>query len=413
MQQFLHLHDDAGKELVQIQSIQDGWPHNLHPSKLPLTAIAAANSSLLNRGVKFSLEQRGQTLGIRGTWTNLDGQRRQQRLKIDCPATPGGLLEAEKIAVHIYRCIQQGLDPKAELDAERKRQIDAVTKDRLTVAEGVAVYEQDYWSSRERSHQTINTWKGYLHSILKVPQKGPLTVDFLLQAIVDNTKPQTDTRFRACVHYAKVLDLCELPGAGKLKNLQKRPKPGRRAVPSDEAIINLVDAVRGERYGWCVAAMATFGCRPGEVPSLQLHDDGTASCLTIKTKLALPEERTCFAYPQEWIERWDLHNVSIPGGVRWLTPEGWDAKRSENWVAAWLQWRKRSVFKSVADKFTPDFDLYNLRHRWAMRSIEANINQSLCAQAMGHTLKEHEQTYHRELQGQTLRSAMAKLIEAS
>jgi hypothetical protein len=32
---------------------------------------------------------------------------------------------------------------------------------------------------------------------------------------------------------------------------------------------------------------------------------------------------------------------------------------------------------------------------------------------MGHTVKEHEQTYHRELQGQTLRSAMAKLIEAS
>ena len=48
-----------------------------------------------------------------------------------------------------------------------------------------------------------------------------------------------------------------------------------------------------------------------------------------------------------------------------------------------------------------------------MRSIEANINQSLCAQAMGHNLKEHEQTYHRELKGQTLRSAMAKLIEAS
>ena len=48
-----------------------------------------------------------------------------------------------------------------------------------------------------------------------------------------------------------------------------------------------------------------------------------------------------------------------------------------------------------------------------MRSIEAKINQSLCAKAMGHTLKEHEQTYHRELQGQTLRAAMAKLAEAS
>lgn len=344
---------------------------------------------------------------------NLDGQRRQQRLKIDCSATPGGLLEAEKIAIHIYGCIQQGLDPKAELAAERTRQLDAVTKDRLTVAEGVAVYEHDYWSGRERSHQTIKTWKGYLNSILKVPQKGPLNVDFLKQAIVANTTPQTDTRFRACIHYAKVLELCELPGAAKLKKLQKKPKPRPRAIPSDEAIIQLVDAVRGERYGWCVAAMATFGCRPGEVPSLQLHEDGTADCLTIKTKLSLPEERTCFAYPKEWIERWDLYNVSIPGDVRWLTPESWDAQRSANWVAAWRQWRKRSVFRTIAEQLTPDFDLYNLRHRWAMRSIEANVNQSLCAHSMGHTLKEHEQTYHRELKKDTLRSAMAKLAEGN
>ena len=57
MRQFLHLRDDANKELVQIQSIQDDRPHNLQPSKLPLTAITAANSSLLNRGVKLSLEQ--------------------------------------------------------------------------------------------------------------------------------------------------------------------------------------------------------------------------------------------------------------------------------------------------------------------------------------------------------------------
>ncbi len=87
-----------------------------------------------------------------------------------------------------------------------------------------------------------------------------------------------------------------------------------------------------------VTNVATFGCsRTGEVPSLQLHDDGIASCLTIKTKLSLPEDRTCFACPGEWIERWDLHNVDIPGGVRWQSPQSWDAKRSENWVAAWLQ----------------------------------------------------------------------------
>ena len=39
-------------------------------------------------------------------------------------------------------------------------------------------------------------------------------------------------------------------------------------------------------------------------------------------------------------------------------------------MAAWRQWRSRSVFKAISDELTPGFDLYNLRHRWAMRSIE-------------------------------------------
>ena len=57
------------------------------------------------------------------------------------------------------------------------------------MAEGVATYEHDYWSKRNRSHQTINTWKGYLRTMLKVPQKGPLNAEFLLQAIVAKPKP--------------------------------------------------------------------------------------------------------------------------------------------------------------------------------------------------------------------------------
>ena len=46
---------------------------------------------------------------MRGTWSGLNGMRRQQRLKIDCPATPGGLLEAEKLAEQTIGWIQQSL----------------------------------------------------------------------------------------------------------------------------------------------------------------------------------------------------------------------------------------------------------------------------------------------------------------
>ena len=55
------------------------------------------------------------------------------------------------------------------------------------------------------------------------------------------------------------------------------------------------------------------------------------------------------------------------------------------------------------------FDIYGMRHRWAVRSIEANMNQSLCAKSMGHSLQMHEQRYQRWMTATDLRAAMAKL----
>ena len=48
-----------------------------------------------------------------------------------------------------------------------------------------------------------------------------------------------------------------------------------------------------------------------------------------------------------------------------------------------------------------------------MRSIEANVNQSLYAQSMGHSLQMHEQRYQRWMTATDLRAAMAKLTEVN
>ena len=59
------------------------------------------------------------------------------------------------------------------------------------------------------------------------------------------------------------------------------------------------------------------------------------------------------------------------------------------------------------------FDIYDMRHRWPVRSIEANVNQSLCAKSMGHSLQMHEQRYQQWMTVAELRAAMALLAEAS
>mgnify|MGYP007000243876 len=62
--------------------------------------LTTTNQALRNRGAKLTLyvvPGRG-TIGVRGTWTDAAGVRKQRKAGLGCPATPGGLIEAEQIA---------------------------------------------------------------------------------------------------------------------------------------------------------------------------------------------------------------------------------------------------------------------------------------------------------------------------
>ena len=81
-------------------------------------------------------------------------------------------------------------------------------------------------------------------------------------------------------------------------------------------------------------------------------------------------------------------------------------------MAAWRSASQAKIYReTITEVFGTDyrFDLYDIRHRWAVRLIEANVNQSLCAQSMGHSLQMHEQRYQRWMTATDLRAAMAKL----
>ena len=81
-------------------------------------------------------------------------------------------------------------------------------------------------------------------------------------------------------------------------------------------------------------------------------------------------------------------------------------------MAAWRGARQARIYKeTIAEIFGPEhkFEPYDMRHRWAIRSIETNVTQSLCAASMGHTLQEHERRYQRWMKKTDLRAAMAKL----
>ena len=41
------------------------------------------------------------------------------------------------------------------------------------------------------------------------------------------------------------------------------------------------------------------------------------------------------------------------------------------------------------------FNLYDLRHRWAIRTLEYGLDIGLAAKQMGHSREVHERIYHR------------------
>ena len=150
------------------------------------------------------------------------------------------------------------------------------------------------------------------------------------------------------------------------------------------------------KYGWATWALITYGCRPAEVFSLQPAGDGTAKVLSVKRKGKQPTWRTALALPvsAEQPER------SVPWDVG--SPQ-YDSLVAMRLTQSWGKWLQSS---------SPGLQLYALRHSWAVRSVRKNLNASLAAKCMGHSLAVHHSTYHRWLEQADV-AAAAKLIQHS
>jgi integrase len=374
-------------------------------------AIAATNASLRTRGIRLAIEQRRSSLCLRGTWTNAAGERRQQRLPLGLAATPSGLVEAEGLAVQVAAAIAKGEAPESLVATRRPQKANAVAPP-VTVAAAIAAMERDYWATRARTSTSERSWARLRTELNRLPPGAPLTLELLEATVLRKTEPNSRTRKEACMTYARLGRAVSLQGVDGLARLRGRYEPEPRDLLNDSQILQLVEALRPTSWGWCLAVMATYGVRPGEVPSVVPGDDGTAQSLTLKRHHRAPAPRTCFALPAAWIERLQLNRVEIPHGARWTRPEEYDSDRAKRWGESFYRaMRTKPVREALADIGADELDLYGLRHAWARRSIEAGLPLTLCAKAMGHSAATHEQAYHRWIAGGDLRAAQPGLAD--
>ena len=375
-----------------------------------LHAMNAANRS---KGIKVSILRQGNALSLQASWKNPgEAKTKQRRLSLGLSADKrSDIREADRQVKAVWAAIKKGEDPRKAITS--KKQDEQQLRGALLVRDAVENFEQNYFQERKRTPSTERSFKRLQTELNRLPPLAELSTALLVDTARRRTKPDSRTRLECVMVFKRLAKHCDLEQATELDLLRGNYTsigPQGREIPGDEKLLEFLRLVRPSLYGWCTCAMAVFGVRPGEVPSLVLAEDGFASCLTTKLKRALPATRDVMALPKSWLEELNLHQVSIPGNNRWTKPEDYNSDVARLFVTNWNQWWSRQpTHLKDARALLPDYQNYDLRHAWALRAINRGISTNLAAKAMGHSEATHIKHYERWLNKDELRLAMQKI----
>lgn len=331
--------------------------------------ISQANGRLRAGKVGVTIERIKNRLYLRGTFPSRAGDgTHQQRLATGIHANPQGVSAAEKEARRVGALLDRGEFRWEDFARQSKARTPLKVRDWIDRA------ERDYFSRRDRNPKSETTWAGdYLKVYRRLPAGEPLTAALLQEAIAA-TPPDTKTRKRACFALRKLAELAEisldLPASMPGSYSPRRVTP--RDLPTDEEIAAFFYQIPNRAWQWVYGMLAAYGLRPHEVFHLDLGDMPVIHVLDGKTGA----RRVWPCYP-EWVDQFDLADRQLPTI---------DLNRDNSKIG----WSCNHGLKRYGLPFKP----YDLRHCWAIRTIEFGLPIELAAQQMGHSLKVHSETYH-------------------
>jgi integrase len=190
----------------------------------------------------------------------------------------------------------------------------------------------------------------------KLSKDELLTLD-LIDEYIRNINPDIKSRKRACTVLGALAEFAKLdydpsPLAGKYS--PKRVSP--HDLPDDRTVAEIGLSIKNSSWRWVYGMMATYGMRNHEVFRIDfdLLQQG-CKVVSILENTKTGSRRVWACYP-EWFEQFDLSNLQLPNV---------DLNCANERVG-------RSVtkyFKNIGIPFSP----YNLRHCWAVRTIEFGL----------------------------------------
>jgi hypothetical protein len=347
-----------------------------------MSTLKEVNARLKAAKIGVSVGQNGDCLHLRGMFPPKPGetQWKQREITLKVYANPSGFKRAEAEARKVRSQID--LNQFNWLDWDEKLRTQSTIKATRTIGQWIELFEKDYFNRRSRNPKSETTWRtDYLQPFRQLPSDAPLTPEMLMQSILE-TEPDTRNRQRRCQALGMLARFAgfELDTKGMRGDYSpKRLSP--RDIPTDQEISEWRDliAAKNEAWGWAFGMMACYGLRNHELfhidlerlknsPVLSLIEDAHGGGKT-------GARRVWACYP-EWWDKWRLWDVSLVPKV-----SGRDNSALGNRV---INGFKRYGFAKP----------YNLRHRWAIRTIEFGIAPELAAIQMGHSFQLHTEVYH-------------------
>ncbi|MBD1998048.1 hypothetical protein H6G00_15660 [Leptolyngbya sp. FACHB-541] len=353
--------------------------------------IDAINKRHKTAGIKVTMKRIGRCIYLIFTADPIPGSGGTKRHQHKLPtygADPKGVKLAERKAKEIggalssrtFDWINYKEFLKPEIFTEESESFAEAKTELITVNKATELLEKKYFLTKERNATDNNSWKkNYVTSLNKVTKEHgeeSLTVE-LLRSIIElqpknsSTRKRTSEVFKLLAACADIeADFSDLAGSYSSSN------SAPRNPPSDDLIADWFFKIEDPAWRWGYGMIATYGLRPHELFHLELeHFIQTGQMLEItggKTGV-----HQVWPFRPEWVELFKLREVNLPE-VRSCEIN------SDYGQICWEHLRCKSNLP---------FNLYDLRHAWAIRTMKFSLPDALAARQMGHSLAVHTKTY--------------------
>jgi len=338
--------------------------------------LKLVNLRLKGANLPVSLTRKGSSLYARGTYPPPPDSDKsaphQQHLRLELKANLLALKPAEALAHKIGAALLLKEFRWSDYGRGDKK------PDKQTVAAWCKAFEVAYFEATERNPTTERSFKkNYLAHLKRLPQAQTLTQESL-ERVIKATKPNSAQRARSCSALKRFglfagIDVSFIDK--KLRGTYSHFKTAPRDLPSAQLIVEWWSKIPHRGWRWVYGMLATYGLRPHEVFHLDIQElerGGLIIKVLDGTKTGYREVRPL--YP-EWVEQLNLRQKQLPN-VTGRTNSA-------------LGHRVGVTFH----RYHIPFPAYNLRHCYAVRCIEFDINVSLAARWLGHSVLIHTRTY--------------------